>query len=235
VAEFDLLERHDQFASLRNGIRKLGEVSGEWAGIPMPLEDEQLVVEPKYPRAKELMAFGKKETSDATEQKIKLRNSWWCARRRCEIYVLEVDGKITWGLKPAFHHIAYDLSTLGASVAWGIEQEAKAVSTLGTLVRHHTFKMYMLTGMFLETSERSGITYVFRRLKPTVALKPNVGYMRILCTLCLHPIAYYAGSWAGAMCPTDDVIAHLMLMRADEHMYWKRANQHPPYRPESGL
>ena len=59
--------------------------------------------------------------------------------------------------------------------------------------------------------------------------------MKILACLCMHPIAYYAGSWAGAMCPTDDVIAHLSLMRADEHMFWKRSNQHPPYRPEAGL
>lgn len=59
--------------------------------------------------------------------------------------------------------------------------------------------------------------------------------MRILCCLCMRPIAYYADSWAGAMCPTDDVIAHLALMRGDEAMFWRRCNQHPPYRPEAGL
>jgi hypothetical protein len=37
------------------------------------------------------------------------------------------------------------------------------------------------------------------------------------------------------MCPTDDVIAHLALMRGDEAMFWRRCNQHPPYRPEAGL
>jgi len=37
------------------------------------------------------------------------------------------------------------------------------------------------------------------------------------------------------MVPTDDVIAHLMLMRADEHGFWKRANQHPLDRLEAGL
>jgi hypothetical protein len=51
----------------------------------------------------------------------------------------------------------------------------------------------------------------------------------------MHPIAYYHGSWAGAMCPTDDVIAHLSLMRGDEAMFWKRSTQHPAYRPEAGL
>lgn len=40
---------------------------------------------------------------------------------------------------------------------------------------------------------------------------------------------------AGAMCPTDDVIAHLMLMRGDEVDFWHRSNQHPAHRHEAGL
>jgi hypothetical protein len=89
--------------------------------------------------------------------------------------------------------------------------------------------------MFLERSQRSGIMYLFRRLKPTVAINTNGEDCRVMCTLCMHPIAYYQGSWAGAMCPTDDVVAHLMLMRGDEPMFWRRSNQHPAYRPEAGL
>ena len=91
--------------------------------------------------------------------------------------------------------------------------------------------------MFLEKSERSGVTYLFRKLRPTVALRPcrDGDGMRVLAALCLHPIGYYDGSWAGAMCPTDDVVAHLMLMRGDEVMFWRRSNQHPADRPEAGL
>lgn len=37
------------------------------------------------------------------------------------------------------------------------------------------------------------------------------------------------------MVPTDDVIAHLLLMRGDERLFWRRANQHHPLDPESGL
>lgn len=110
---------------------------------------------------------------------------------------------------------------------------------LGTMIRHRQMKQYVLTGMFPERSLRSGVTYIFRRLKPTIAIAPARGNdeesMRILACLCMHPIAYYARSWAGGMCPTDDVIAHLALMRADEHLFWKRSNQHPPYLPEAGL
>ena len=68
-----------------------------------------------------------------------------------------------------------------------------------------------------------------------MALREHGEQMRILACLCLHPIAYYADSWAGAMCPTDDVIAHLMLMRGDEPMFWRRSNQHAPTRPEAAL
>ena len=123
------------------------------------------------------------------------------------------------------------------AVAWGIEQEAVAINTLAGLLSHHAFKTYMLTGAFLESSKKSGITYMFRKLRPTVAMRADKGHdlIRVLCALCMHPIGYYDDSWAGAMTPTDDVIAHLMLMRGDEHMFWKRCNQHAAYRPESGL
>ncbi len=77
--------------------------------------------------------------------------------------------------------------------------------------------------------------YVFRRLRPTLALSGRTGSVMVLCALCQHPIAYYDNSWAGAMTPTDDVLAHLMLMRGDEAMLWKRSNQHHPARPEAGL
>lgn len=30
-------------------------------------------------------------------------------------------------------------------------------------------------------------------------------------------------------------IAHLMLMRGDEHLYWRRCNQHPVWVPQAGL
>ena len=90
-------------------------------------------------------------------------------------------------------------------------------------------------GMFMETSKRSGLTYVFRRLRPTIVLDAKGSEVKIRCCLCMHPIGYYAGTWAGAMTPTDDVIAHLMMMRGDEPMFWRRANQHPSWVPEAGL
>lgn len=198
----------------------------------MPLDGEQLVIEPRHPFAK---AFGPPVVEADEDAGLTCRASFWSTYRSCTIYIIESAGKITWGLKGGIHHLAYDFTTMGCADAWGIEQESNALHSLAGLLPHHAFKRYLLTGMFLESSERSGVTYMFRKLKPTVAIHNDHGTLKILCALCLHPIAYYAGSWAGAMCPTDDVIAHLMLMRGDEHMLWKRANQHAPWLPEAGL
>lgn len=218
----------------------MAEIAGktaEWAGIPMPLEGERLVIEPSYPWAEALSGIGREPVED---DGWRMRNSWYSRQWRCEIILMEKDGRVALGKLPAFHHIGYDLRTLGCSDAWGIEQEGRAVQLLGRMLRHRPFKQYLMTGMFLETSERSGVTYLFRKLKPTIAIAPARtqaadGGMKILAALCMHPIAHYAESWAGAMCPTDDVIAHLSLMRGDERLFWARSNQHPPYRPEAGL
>lgn len=232
-----LVEAFDNFAPFRNGIRRLAAMTDEWAGIPMPLDGEQLVIEPSYPKAAELMQIGAKTAEPSKYDGAKIINSWWSSQRQADVVVFEHDGKRDWGLDYSVHHVAMDLQTMGCSYAWGIEQEANAVHLLASLLRHHQFKSYMLTGMFLEKSARSAVTYIFRRLRPTVALRPHPRRenMRILCCLCLHPIGYYMDTWAGAMCPTDDVIAHLMMMRGDEHMFWRRSNQIAPYRKQAGL
>lgn len=231
MADIETLEELDNFAPTRNKLRVLAEVVDEYAGLPIGIEGKQLVIEPSYRFAE---VFNKEPVpADCC----KVRNIVWSTRYRCKVAVYDdEDGKVR--CQPIIgtgNAATMLLSTLGCSFAWGIEQEAAAVQLLGTLVRHHTFKCYMLTGTFLESSARSGVTYFFRRLRPTIAIKEHKGTMRILAALCQHPIAYYAGSWAGAMCPTDDVIAHLMLMRGDEAMFWRRSNQHSAGQPEAGL
>ena len=231
------MEHFDGFAPLRNALKHIAGEREDWAGIPMPLDGERLVIEPRYPMAKELSAMGRKDDDDPDDELVKVRNLFWSARLRRQIAIYEMDGKIHGHPIGGVHHFKMDLHTLGCSEAWGIEQESKAVKLLATLVRHHQMKHYLLTGMFLERSKRSGLTYVFRRLRPTVCVdaRDEEKETRILACLCMHPIGYYENTWAGAMCPTDDVVAHLMLMRGDEHMYWKRCNQIPPDRPQAGL
>lgn len=213
----------------------------------MPLEGHRLRIEPRYPHADDLMevtGVRPREYGSEGGEEHGIRNKWWSQRLRKDVFVVnsnEQPGKVFGAAFRRGHDFAYVMRTLDCQYAWGIEQEANAVHLLGTLIRHHQFKQYMMTGMFAEKSKRSGVTYLFRRLRPTVAIDAKIREdkpdepARILCCLCMHPIAYYEGTFAGAMCPTDDVIAHLMLMRGDEAMYWRRANQHPPHVPEAGL
>lgn len=231
------MEKYDGYAQLRNAIRDIAIQREQWSGIPMPLEGARLRIEPSFPNAHALMEIGaaKNEPPDGTT----IRNTFWSTKLRSTVVVIEKNGRVNYGIIPGVHHITFDMQTLMCSEVWGIEQEGNAVRLLADLVSHRQFKHYMLTGMFMEKSQRSKLTYLFRRLKPTVVVDAKSESAeksaRILCCLCMHPIAFYDGSWAGAMCPTDDVIAHLMLMRGDEPMYWRRANQHAPHRPEAGL
>jgi hypothetical protein len=226
----EVQEVEDKCFHARQQLKIAAEKIGEWAGIPLPLEGDNIIVEKSYCFAK---VFNKSEASAPNDYTI--RNSFWSSRYRSTVIIGEKDGKIIWGLNPWVRHFSQDMLTLGANAVWGIEQELNALRLLQTLVQPHTFKMYFMTGMFLESSKRSNVRYLFRRLKPTIAMADEKEDVRILAALCMHPIAYYEGSWAGAMVTTDDVIAHLMMMRADEHMFWKRCNQHPPYKPEAGL
>jgi hypothetical protein len=229
----DLLEAHDNFAPLRNAFRRLSAKAGEWAGVPMPLDGERLSIAPGYPFREAL------EPHDDDDEPLspgeRIRNSWYSKRLRMTVVIYERDGKIERVFLPGMQRLTHDLHTLGASFAWGVEQESRALQTLATLVKHNTFKQYLLTGTFLETSKRSGLVYLFRKLRPTVALRIKGEHIKALCALCMHPVAYYEDSWGGAMCPTDDVIAHLMMVRGDEPLFWKRCNQHDVHRPEAGL
>ena len=238
--KLQLLRDHDSLSEFRAQLSFLGKLKDEWAGLPMPLADSTLVIEPKYPNAERLMEiqrlFKPAEKVEPDDPGVKFRNRFWVTRYRMYVDVYEIDGRCYRIWHSGQARATMELETLGASVAWGIEQESAALQLLATLLPHHAFKKYLLTGMFLESSKRSGLTYLFRKLRPTLVLDTKGAQgVRTLCALCLHPIAYYAGSWAGAMCPTDDVIAHLMLMRGDEPMFWRRANQHSPFRPEAGL
>jgi len=233
VVDYESLEMADSFAVARNFARKLGKVAGEWAGIPMPIEGEDIVVHPSYRFAK---VFEKSKELDE-EDDIRVRNTFWSHWRRRNVHVYEENGKVRKVFERGVGNLDQQLHTMGCAVAWGVEQEHRALNLLATLLNHHLFKTYLLVGAFLESSKRSGLTYLFRRLRPTVVLKLDTkrDNVRVLCTLCMHPIGYYENSWAGVMCPTDDVLAHLMLMRGDEAMFWRRSNQHPSNRPEAGL
>lgn len=245
-----LLNRVDGWSGIRNALRDAARERGDYSGYPLPIEGLPLVIEPtfKYKSLGDLNRERDEEENRKLKEEIgafKVRNVFFSTVFKYRVAVVEEgDGKVRhYKLVGSMNSFRAQLNTMLASQAWGIEQEAKAVDLLATLVNHAQFKSYILTGSFTETSKVSGVKYVFRRLRPTVALTSRGrtvrhdqdGKLTILCTMCMHPIGYYEESWGGCMCPTDDVIAHLMMMRGDEKMFWRRCNQHPAIDPSGGI
>lgn len=217
------------YEKLAEAMSHMAIEKSEWAGLPMPLPDAELILEPKFPY--QLGQFGLQRQFGPN----KVINRWWCSKLGCNVVLSKnADGKVESFYEP-FNRAMMTLNTFTAVVAWPMEAEFKAQDKLLELISEHAFKNYMMAGAFLETSKRSGITYMFRRLRPTLAISCRTGTAKVLCGLCAHSIGYYAGTWAGVMVPTDEVVSHLIFMRGDEPKFWKMCNQHPAEQPQSGL
>lgn len=226
--------------AIRWGLQRIAEQEGEWAGLPVPVDHATLRMEPRHP-FEGLNGFKFGQPEDRTPLDFQLVNAWECRSRHVRVLVFrEKDGRTTKGLLPAGpgRRVRYwfDTMAVAAQEAWTIETESAAMEKLEGLVNWRAFRCYFLSGCFLETSQRSGITYLFRKLRPTLAMSPRGGdEMRTIAALCLHPIGYYENTWAGCMCPTDDVIAHLLMMRGDERRFWGKANHHDLWEASAGL
>lgn len=238
------------FTTFRGLINHLSDRIGEWAGIPVPVDHTRIRVEDRYPWKGIENLGNDTETqvicSDTDiNESISIRNRWYCRSKESTVVVFTKDGKVNFYLEPKLRYVAkldYWLNTMGCATAWEPAAEIEAQHKLSTLIPDHLMNMYFMTGTFLETSPRSRVTYLFRRLRPTIAMvpakrldNPDEDRMKAIAVLCMHPIAYYERTWAGAMVPTDDVIAHLLMMRGDERKYWALCNQHDPESPEAGL
>ena len=232
-------------ASRRLSEESLGQQ--DWSGLPVPVVGLNLVLEPRY-KHKALSEFRWKECYDehgvrqAIEQEpppqpseFRRVNSWWNARYQVTILVVkDKEGRAQ--ARVLFEdRLAFTIRTLDAAAVWPVEAEKKAQEKLASLIPADAFELYMLTGHFPEISKRSGLTYLFRKGRPTIALRQDEEVNYALCALCLHPIGYYGDTWAGVMCPTDEVIAHLLMMRGSEEKFWANANQHPLDRPAAGV
>lgn len=234
----------DSMETIRRGCNLAAKAKGEWAGAPVPHDLLKLRVEPRYPfqalNGKSFENLGeKKAATAASDDDAVLVNTFTIVSRGLEVVIWREKGKtmhaaIPMGSPGQRANIA--LSTFMAFTVWDLAAELKAVQTLGEMIAPHLHEAYQLTGSFIETSKRSGVTYLFRKLRPTLAMRPGKGdKLQAIAALCLHPIGYYEETFAGCMVPTDDVIAHLTLMRGDEPKFWAKANHHCLYSERSGL
>lgn len=249
---------------IRDTLQELAESRGEWGGYPIPIDDFKLVVSPSLPYQKlngmttnnptiDELAETINDFSESEKEKFKLIldqylensdrykiiNNWHSYKYGCRIQVIQdtKTGKSSAEIIPytSGERLTFALNTLGASRAWDVNAEYRALGTLKSLITEHAFHCYMTTNSFLETSKKSNVTYLFRKAKPTIALKSTDEHVKILSVLCLHPIGHYSGTFAGCMVPTDDVIAHLQMMRGDEHKFWSKSNHHDSHDITSGI
>lgn len=233
-------------------VNQLAMERGEWSGYPIPDESLKLVVEPTHPLYESMNGAKFEEDRGPDEESLSMVASafgvseslfllnTWITRDGREVWVYHNgDGRSRAAVldRRDEMRIRYLLNTICASHAWEPFAEVKAVQKLSEMVPKHMYRNYVLSGFIMETSKRSGVTYVFRRGRPTLAIKltPEGTYGHFLAALCLHPIAYYEDSFAGAMVPTDEVIAHLLLMRGDERRFWAKSNQHSLSHVQAGL
>ena len=246
------------YAEQRAVAAGIAEATDDWQGVPVPVADLSIRLHDRHPLRRMFReidgvemdficggpSYGDDEYVEET-----VVNYWVDWTRQREVVVFKAQPrhgppkyfavKVPKSLYA--NRLTYWLKTLGASSAWSLEAEETAREKLRSMLTPWQWRHYDLTGTFLETSPRSKLTYLFRRSRPTLALSPrwpdgrNVDSMRCVAALCLHPVGYYDGTWAGCMVPSDDVIAHLLLMRADEAYFWGKANHHEPWQPEAGI
>jgi hypothetical protein len=248
---------HESKQRVRDDLMTYAEISrhlaetklpeNDWAGLPVPVAGLNLVLEPRF-KHKALENFRWKECYDEdgvrhaldeeptpVPSEFRRVNSWWNAKYQVAVVVVQdkqgrAHGRIMFQDKSSL-----TLRTLQAAAVWPVEAEQKAQKRLAELISAEMFELYVLTGHFTEESRRSKVTYLFRRGRPTVAMREEGDSYFTLCALCLHPIGYYGDTWAGVMCPTDEVIAHLLMMRGSEQKFWANANQHSLDHPTAGL
>lgn len=113
-----------------------------------------------------------------------------------------------------------------------LEIELRAQGLLREALTEVQWEQYVLADAFIEKG-RSGVEYIIRKGRPTIAFRRSlheegreISLERVnpLGTLCLHPLAYYTGTWAGVMPPSDEALSHLLAIRDNEHRFWKEAN-----------
>lgn len=233
-------------------INQIAEDHGYLSGVPVPILGEHppdLVMAPGVPLA-EIFHMNQEHrrfermtemARDLDLNSIPVRNSWHTLGDQ-EVCIIDTE-------QGPLAYTRYDAGLRLRKLCYGIEvrhhahqtaeAELRAQESLRTRISKSQFNSYVLSGAFPERSERSDIWYYFRKGLPTLAVTfhgeryQNSG--RVLAALCLHPMGYYRGTHVGLMCPSDEVIAHLLMMRTDEHYFWRKSGQWSASDTRSGI
>lgn len=216
------------------------DVGGLEYGVPLPpIHDmqRQMVMASDVP-LHDFRVVARTEFEEELAKKLKIRNSWSSLGDQ-EVCVIDTEeGPMVLPRPHAGLRLRkiLDSCILRSGMSIRAETELRAMDSLRKRINDRQWDCYVLSGVFAEKSVRSDIHYFFRKGLPTLACsyhgEPNG---RVLAALCLHPIGYYQGSHVGLMCPTDEVIAHLLMMRGDERRYWASCGQWSASDTRSGI
>lgn len=180
------------------------------------------------------------DTWDIKESEWQERRTWFSERLGAWIHIMENRETKKCKLKVRSYRLdetdykgVLYFNTWHAAGVYKLESELKAMELLRSKISEEQYTKYVCTGMLLERSKRSRLFYIFRRCRPLLVFrdcdegkKNDYHHYQYICALCVHPQGYYHGTWAGTMVPTDDIVAQLLFMRADEIGLWRRAIQH---------
>lgn len=239
--------------AIRWGVDRLCEERGWHHGVPLPSSTDQyrrIVMAKGCPLADKHghgvpFAFAHKDgvhtcSTKDVENATYLVNKWRPYPSEVSVYRDEKGAfKVRWPIAHERLKIVLDTMMTRAG-AVSAESEFKAMECLLPKINESQWECYVLSGMFPETSKRSGVTYILRKGLPTLAMRmvprPEGGEQRnFLAALCLHALAWYEGTFVGSYPPTDEVINHLMMIRGDEHGFWKKSVQHGITDPLAGI
>lgn len=239
--------------AIRWGVSRLCEERGWHHGVPMPSSTDcyrRIVMAKGCPLADihghgVPFAFAHKEgvrvcSTKDVEDATYLVNKWRPDPTEVSVYRDEKGAfPVRWPI--AHERLKIMMDTMMARAgAVSASSEFAAMECLINKITDSQWNCYILTGMFPETSKRSGVTYILRKGLPTLALrftpmKEGGEQRHFLAALCLHGLAWYEGTFAGSYPPTDEVINHLLMIRGDEHGFWKKSVQHGITDPLAGI
>jgi hypothetical protein len=215
-------------------------------GIPIPSAhdvERPMILAKGTPFYRVPLNYATALAEELASRKITIRNSWSMLGDK-EVCIVETEkGPMVWPRYHAGIRLRKIMDSLG--LRHGTQQtaaaEMRAMESLKQRIGEHRWQMYVLSGAFAEKSTRSDIHYIFRKGLPTIAFSYHSGYGgsydggKVLACLCLHPMGYYQGSHVGLMCPTDEVICALLMMRGDEAKYWASCGQWSATDSRSGI
>jgi hypothetical protein len=222
---------------------RIAEEYGYESGLPLPTLSNKLgsVIPARGTPLSGLMTYNAFRTEleeEGTSQGIDFRNSWTQLGDRTVGVVDSDAGPIAVEKYHAGWRLRKLLKTMSTRVDSqnSVEAELRALESLKEKVNPSQYRCYVLNGMFPERSTRSDLHYIFRKGYPTIVTSYHGNEAgSVLACLCFHVAGYHKGTYAGVMSPTDDVVAALLTMRADEHSFWKKSGQWPAWDTRSGI